>query len=80
MKKYDIILVNDENNSFTDVIAALVGICQHNPYQAEQCAMFVHKLGEYTIKNNIVLDDAIQYKDLLTQVGLNIEMKQTCNN
>lgn len=49
MKK--IILLNDDVNSFEGVIDSLMDICNHNRYQAEQCALLVHSTGRCDIKS-----------------------------
>ncbi|MDA3613220.1 ATP-dependent Clp protease adaptor ClpS [Polluticaenibacter yanchengensis] len=48
---YNIILWNDEVNTFEWVIASLVEICGHTEDQAEQCALLVHTKGKYAVKN-----------------------------
>lgn len=47
----DLILHNDDINTFDFVIETLVEICGHNPLQAEQCAYIVHHNGKCTVKN-----------------------------
>ncbi len=46
----EIILYNDDDNSFDHVIDSLIKICKHNPNQAEQCAFIVHYKGKCTVK------------------------------
>lgn len=46
----DLILHNDEINTFDFVIEVLVEVCGHNPLQAEQCAFIVHQNGKCGIK------------------------------
>jgi ATP-dependent Clp protease adapter protein ClpS len=36
--KYNVVLKNDDRNSFEHVITCLMEICNHNYYQAGQCA------------------------------------------
>lgn len=48
MKK--IVLLNDDVNSFEGVIESLVKVCNHNRFQAEQCALLVHNTGRCDIK------------------------------
>ena len=38
----EIVLFNDDVNTFDHVINCLVDICQHSREQAEQCAWIVH--------------------------------------
>lgn len=47
---YQIILYNDDVNSFEHVIESLMDICEHSPEQAEQCAMIVHFTGKCGVK------------------------------
>lgn len=46
-----LIVWNDEVNTFNWVIQTLVEICGHSEEQAEQCAFFIHQMGKYAVKN-----------------------------
>ena len=46
----EIILHNDDVNTFDHVILSLMEICEHDPIQAEQCAMIVHYNGKCSVK------------------------------
>lgn len=46
----NLILHNDEVNSFDDVIDALVEVCNHDSSQAEQCAFITHYKGKCDVK------------------------------
>ena len=56
-EKHQIILHNDDVNTFDWVIECLVKICEHTPIQAEQCAYIVHHNGKCDVKSG-------SYKDL----------------
>lgn len=45
-----LIVWNDEVNSFDWVITTLVEVCGHSTEQAEQCAMIIHTKGKYSVK------------------------------
>jgi ATP-dependent Clp protease adaptor protein ClpS len=45
-----LIVWNDEVNTFEWVITTLVEICGHSEEQAEQCAMLIHTKGKYAVK------------------------------
>ena len=45
-----LIVWNDEVNSFDWVIETLMEICAHSFQQAEQCAMIIHTKGKYGVK------------------------------
>lgn len=47
---YNLILWNDEVNTFEWVIETLIEICGHSTEQAEQCAMLIHYKGKYAVK------------------------------
>ncbi len=69
-----IILYNDDFNTFDHVIDSLVKICKHDTLQAEQCAYLVHYSGKCSVKNG-------SYKELepictaLLERGLNAEIE-----
>ncbi len=46
-----LIVWNDEVNSFDWVITALEEVCGHSQEQAEQCAMIIHTKGKYAVKD-----------------------------
>ncbi|HEX7412874.1 MAG TPA: ATP-dependent Clp protease adaptor ClpS [Bacteroidia bacterium] len=52
----DLVLHNDDVNSFAFVIETLIQVCNHNPLQAEQCANIVHNNGKCGIKKGSFAD------------------------
>ena len=52
----DLILHNDDVNTFDFVIETLVDVCNHNPLQAEQCAFIVHYKGKCAVKKGSFVD------------------------
>jgi ATP-dependent Clp protease adaptor protein ClpS len=47
----NLIVWNDEVNTFEWVIETLMEVCGHAAEQAEQCAMIIHTQGKYAVKN-----------------------------
>lgn len=47
---HNLIVWNDEVNTFDHVIESLMDVCEHSPEQAEQCALFIHHKGKYGVK------------------------------
>lgn len=47
---HNLIVWNDEVNTFDWVIESLVDVCEHSPEQAEQCALIIHHRGKYGVK------------------------------
>jgi len=45
-----LILYNDDVNTFEFVIDTLVEVCNHEPEQAEQCALITHYKGKCNVK------------------------------
>ncbi len=46
----ELVLYNDDFNTFDHVIDTLIKVCNHDAIQAEQCAMLVHFKGKCTVK------------------------------
>lgn len=70
----DLILYNDDVNTFEFVIEALVKICEHDLLQAEQCSMIVHYNGKCTVKTGSYLQ-LKPLKDALSDRGLSVVIK-----
>ena len=47
----DLIVFNDDVNTFEHVIDTLMRVCKHSPEQAEQCTMLIHYKGKCTVKS-----------------------------
>ena len=47
---HNLIVWNDDVNTFDHVIDSLVEICNHYPEQAEQCALIIHHKGKCGVK------------------------------
>ncbi len=48
--EYEIVLYDDNVNTFDFVIESLIEICDHDALQAEQCTMIVHYKGKCAVK------------------------------
>lgn len=69
----EIILYNDEVNTFDHVIDTLMRVCEHTPEQAEQCSLIVHYNGKCTVKSGEYDDLKPQCTQLL-EAGLSAEI------
>lgn len=49
---HQLIVWNDEVNTFEWVIETLVEVCGHSAEQAEQCALIIHHNGKYAVKKD----------------------------
>lgn len=69
----EIVLYNDDVNTFDHVINTLMYVCDHSAEQAEQCSILVHYKGKCTVKTGA-------YKELepkcvkLLEAGLSAEI------
>lgn len=73
VRQNEIVVFNDDVNTFDHVIETLISVCDHTPEQAEQCSLIVHYKGKCTVKTG-------EYKDLeprctgLLSAGLSAEI------
>jgi ATP-dependent Clp protease adaptor protein ClpS len=49
---HQLLVWNDDTNTFEWVIDTLMEICGHSKEQAEQCAMLIHFKGKYAVKKD----------------------------
>ena len=70
---YQIMLYNDDYNTFDYVIELLIEICDHTYEQAEQCAVLVHFSGKCPVKEGSYAD-LLPRCSKLTQAGLTAEI------
>ena len=47
---FNLIVWNDDVNTFDWVIETLIEVCSHTQEQAEQCAYIIHFNGKYAVK------------------------------
>lgn len=47
----DLVVFNDDVNTFEHVIDTLIRVCKHTPEQAEQCTLLIHHKGKCSVKN-----------------------------
>ena len=50
----NLVLFNDDVNTFDFVIESLIDVCQHDREQAEQCSIIVHNKGKCSVKSGPV--------------------------
>ena len=68
-----IVLFNDDVNTFDWVIESLIEVCEHEPVQAEQCAYLVHFTGKCGVKKGSFEDLKPRCTSLLER-GLSAEI------
>ena len=73
VEQHEIVLFNDDVNTFDFVIDSLIEVCDHTLEQAEQCTILVHYKGKCAVKTG-------EYEELkprctrLLQKGLSAEI------
>ena len=73
-KKHQIIIHNDDVNTFDFVIEALIKTCDHSLEQAEQCTMIIHYNGKCGVKTGSMKDLKPRCSSLL-ELGLSAIIK-----
>jgi ATP-dependent Clp protease adaptor protein ClpS len=73
---YQLIVWNDEVNTFEWVIQTLMEVCGHSEEQAEQCAWLIHYKGKYAVKNGSY-DDLKPLCDAITERGIGATLEVT---
>lgn len=69
----EIVLYNDDVNTFDHVIETLIRVCKHTSEQAEQCSILVHYKGQCTVKTGGYEELVPQCTQLL-EAGLSAEI------
>jgi ATP-dependent Clp protease adaptor protein ClpS len=47
---YDLVVFNDDINTFEHVINTLIKVCKHSTEQAEQCTWIIHYKGKCAVR------------------------------
>ena len=71
--QHEIVLYNDDVNTFDFVINSLIQVCDHTTEQAEQCTYLVHFKGKCAVKTG-ELNDLKPRCSKLLQLGLSAEL------
>ena len=69
----DLIVFNDEVNTFDHVIQTLIKVCKHTPEQAEQCTWIIHYKGKCTVKVG-AFDELAPMRNAICQRGISAEV------
>ena len=72
-QKYEIVLHNDDVNTFDFVIDSLIDVCEHTLEQAEQCTWLIHFKGKCTVKTGELKELEPRCSKLLS-LGLSAEL------
>jgi len=70
---HELILLNDDINTFDYVINVLINVCKHTPIQAEQCTLLTHYKGKCSVSSGS-LEDMITLCLRLLDANLSAEV------
>lgn len=63
----ELILHNDDFNTFDFVIESLIEVCKHDILQAEQCSLIVHYKGKCSVKSGLFDELKPKYDELISR-------------
>ncbi len=65
----DLMVYNDDFNTFEHVIDTLIKVCKHDPKQAEQCTYIIHYKGKCSVKKGMY-SELKPMKEGITDAGI----------
>lgn len=70
----DLVVYNDEVNTFDHVITTLVKVCSHTAEQAEQCTLLIHYKGKCSVKKGS-FTELLPMRQGIVDAGINAEIE-----
>jgi ATP-dependent Clp protease adaptor protein ClpS len=65
----ELVVFNDDVNTFEHVTKTLIKVCKHTPEQAEQCTWIIHYKGKCTVKNG-TYTELKPLREAITEAGI----------
>lgn len=72
-REHELVVFNDDFNTFDHVIDTLIKICKHTPEQAEQCTWLIHYKGKCTVKFG-TFEDLVPMRQGICERGISAEI------
>ena len=69
----DLIVFNDDVNTFQHVIETLIKVCKHSPEQAEQCTLLIHYKGKCAVKKGSY-EELKPMREAICEVGIDAKI------
>jgi ATP-dependent Clp protease adaptor protein ClpS len=66
----ELVVFNDEVNTFDHVIDTLIKVCKHSKHQAEQCTLIIHYKGKCSVKKGTE-EELVPMKEAILDAGIN---------
>ncbi len=76
VNSFNLIVWNDDKNTFEWVIETLIKVCEHTHEQAEQCAFIIHFHGKYAVKQGDY-ETLKPMREAITERGINATIEET---
>lgn len=70
----DLVVFNDDFNTFDHVISTLMKVCRHSPEQAEQCTWIIHYKGRCSVKKG-TFEELKPMKDGIIDAGIDARIQ-----
>ncbi|GAB4013673.1 ATP-dependent Clp protease adaptor ClpS [Spirosoma sp. KCTC 42546] len=70
---HNLVVFNDEVNTFDHVIDTLIDVCEHTPEQAEQCTLLIHYKGKCAVKNGS-WEELVPMRNEICRRGISAEV------
>jgi ATP-dependent Clp protease adaptor protein ClpS len=69
----NVIIYNDDFNTFEHVIATLIKVCKHTTEQAEQCTWLIHYKGKCAVKSG-EFHKLVPIKEAICEAGIDAKI------
>jgi ATP-dependent Clp protease adaptor protein ClpS len=69
----ELIVFNDDVNTFDHVIQSLIEVCRHTPEQAEQCTIIIHYKGKCSVKRG-GFEELLGMRNAICDRGISAEV------
>jgi ATP-dependent Clp protease adaptor protein ClpS len=70
---HDLVVYNDDVNTFEHVINTLIRVCNHSNEQAEQCTYIIHFKGKCSVKKGS-FEELVPMRQGIVNAGINAEI------
>ncbi len=72
-EEHDLVVFNDDVNTFDWVIDTLMEVCGHTPEQAEQCTILIHYKGKCAVKKG-AFEELAPMRNAICERGISAEV------
>ena len=69
----NVVIYNDDYNTFEHVIDTLIKVCKHTNEQAEQCTWLIHHKGKCAVKSG-EFEKLVPIKNAICEAGIDAKI------